>query len=83
MGWMFDNVGRLPAERYEPFTPGDSTALRDTLRPRDVLLVEGNNQSANSAFRFEFMSGTFHETFARFRMSLAWVVSVIARPVMQ
>jgi hypothetical protein len=57
MGWMFDNVGRLPAERYEPFTPGDSTALRDTLRPRDVLLVEGNNQSANSAFRFEFMSG--------------------------
>ena len=49
MGWMFDNVGRLigwlqkPAEGYEPFTPNDSTALRDTLRPGDVLLVEGNN----------------------------------------
>ena len=50
MGCMFDNVGRLTArylqkraERYEPFTPSDSTALRDTLRPGDVLLVEGNN----------------------------------------
>jgi hypothetical protein len=49
MGWMFDNVGRLigwlqkPAEGYEPFTPNDSTALRDTFRPGDVLLVEGNN----------------------------------------
>jgi hypothetical protein len=50
MRWVFDNVGRLtarylqkPAERYEPFTPSDSTALRDTLRPGDVLLVEGNN----------------------------------------
>jgi len=49
MGWMFDNVGRLigwlqePAEGYEPFTPNDSTALRDPLRPDNVLLVEGNN----------------------------------------
>jgi hypothetical protein len=49
MGWMFDNVGRLigrlqkPAQGYEPFTPNDSTALRDPLRPGDVLLVEGNN----------------------------------------
>jgi hypothetical protein len=48
MGWMFDN-GRLigwlqkPAEGYEPFTPNDSTALRDPLRPGAVLLVEGNN----------------------------------------
>jgi hypothetical protein len=47
MGWMFDNVGRLiarlqkPANHCEPFTPNDSTALRDTLRPGDVLLVEG------------------------------------------
>jgi len=49
MGWMFDSVGRLigwlqkPAEGYEPFTPNDPTALRDTLRPGNVLLVEGNN----------------------------------------
>jgi permuted papain-like amidase YaeF/Yiix C92 family enzyme len=49
MGWMFDQVGRLiarlekPASR-EPFTPGDATALRDTLRPGDVLLVEGKSR---------------------------------------
>jgi hypothetical protein len=39
MGWMFDNVGRLiawlqkPADNCEPFTPNDSMALPDTLRP--------------------------------------------------
>src|ERR1700738_3549438 len=44
---MFDNVGRLiawlqkPANHREPSAPNDSTALRDTLRPGDVLLVEG------------------------------------------
>ena len=54
MGWMFDNIGRLiarypqkPAEGYEPLTPGDLTALRETLRPGDVLLVEGNNHIAS------------------------------------
>jgi hypothetical protein len=47
MGWMFDNVGRLiarlqkPANHCEPFAPNDLTALHDTLRPGDVLLVEG------------------------------------------
>ena len=30
-------------EGYEPFTPSDPDALRATLRPGDVLLVEGNN----------------------------------------
>jgi hypothetical protein len=50
MGWMFDNVGRLiawlqkPADNCEPFTPNDSMALRDTLRPGDVLLVEGKGR---------------------------------------
>jgi hypothetical protein len=45
MGLMFDNVGRLiarlqtPANHCEPFTPNDSTALRDTLHPGDVFLV--------------------------------------------
>jgi hypothetical protein len=53
MGWMFDGVGRLtdwllkPAEGYEPVSPNDSTVLRDTLRPGDVLLVEGNNRIAS------------------------------------
>jgi hypothetical protein len=54
MGWMFDNVGRLiarlqkPANHREPFTPNDSTALRDTLRPGDVLLVEGKGRISGS-----------------------------------
>ena len=49
MGWMFDTVGRLiarlqkPANCYEPLTSND-TALRDTLRPGDVLLVEGKGR---------------------------------------
>ena len=50
MGWMFDNVGRLVARLQksgshgEPFVPNDSTALSDTLRPGDVLLVEGKGR---------------------------------------
>jgi len=49
MGWMFDSVGRLiarlekPANHCEPFAPNDSNGLRDTLRPGDVLLVEGKS----------------------------------------
>jgi hypothetical protein len=50
MGWLFDNVGRLiarlqkPAKHRDPFAPNDSTALHDTLRPGDVLLVEGKGR---------------------------------------
>ena len=50
MSWMVDGVGRLlarylekPVQGYEPFTPSDPDALRATLQPGDVLLVEGNN----------------------------------------
>ena len=50
MGWMVEGVGRLlahylekPVQGYEPFTPSEPDALRATLRPSDVLLVEGNN----------------------------------------
>ena len=50
MGVMLDRVGRVmarylekPVQGYEPFTPSDPDALRATLRPGDVLLVEGNN----------------------------------------
>jgi Permuted papain-like amidase enzyme, YaeF/YiiX, C92 family len=50
MGWMVDRVGRIiaryldePEYGYEPFTPSDADALRATLLPGDVLLVEGNN----------------------------------------
>ena len=50
MSWMADAIGRVlahylekPALGYEPFTPSDPDALRATLQPGDVLLVEGNN----------------------------------------
>src|SRR3981081_1695241 len=54
MGWMFDNAGRLiawlqkPTNHCAPFIVNDSTALRDTLQPGDVLLVEGKGPIAGS-----------------------------------
>jgi hypothetical protein len=51
MSRMLDGFGRLiagylqkPIPGYEPFTPSDPNALRQTLQPGDVLLVEGNNK---------------------------------------
>jgi hypothetical protein len=53
MSRMLDGVGRLiarylqkPVNGYEPFTPSDPDALRQSLEPGDVLLVEGNNNIA-------------------------------------
>jgi hypothetical protein len=53
MSMMLDRIGRLIAHRlqkpvpgYEPFTPSDPAALRESLQPGDVLLVEGNNHIA-------------------------------------
>jgi hypothetical protein len=50
MGWILDGVGRLiaryleqPVHGYEPFTPSEPCALRASLKPGDVLLVEGNS----------------------------------------
>jgi hypothetical protein len=50
MSFVADRVGRVlahylekPAQGYEPFTPSDPEALRATLQPGDVLLVEGSN----------------------------------------
>jgi hypothetical protein len=50
MGRIVEGVGRViarylekPAGGYEPFTPSDPRALRESLLPGDVLLVEGNN----------------------------------------
>jgi hypothetical protein len=47
---IVEGIGRVlarylekPAAGYEPFTPTDSSALRASLMPGDVLLVEGNN----------------------------------------
>ena len=49
MGSLFGNVGRSIARLQqpascEPPTPSDLTALRETLRPGDVLLVEGKGR---------------------------------------
>src|SRR5260221_1187514 len=50
MGWMIDSIGRLiarlqkPANQCEPLTLNYLTALRDTLQPGDVLLVEGKGR---------------------------------------
>src|SRR5580692_943892 len=53
MSRMLDGVGRLiarylqkPVRGYEPFTPSDPDALRQSLQPGDVLLVECNNHIA-------------------------------------
>ena len=53
MSRMLDSVGRViarylqkPVHGYEPFTPSDPDALRQSLQPGDVLLVEGNNHIA-------------------------------------
>jgi cell wall-associated NlpC family hydrolase len=53
MGVMLDMIGKLLAgylqkevPGYEPFTPSDPDALRQSLQPGDVLLVEGNNHIA-------------------------------------
>ncbi len=60
MGWMFGIVGRLiarlqqPASNSEPFTPNDSTALRDTLRPGDVLLVDCRYASERIGLGYDF-----------------------------
>jgi permuted papain-like amidase YaeF/Yiix C92 family enzyme len=50
MSFVFDGLGRVlarylekPSHGYAPFTPSDPDALRATLKPGDVLLVEGNN----------------------------------------
>src|ERR1044072_9037456 len=50
MGRVLDRVGQMiarylekPVSGYEPFTPSDPNALVASLRPGDVLLVEGNN----------------------------------------
>jgi hypothetical protein len=50
MSFVLDHIGgwlarylEKPVQGYEPFTPSNFDALKATLRPGDVLLVEGNN----------------------------------------
>jgi len=53
MAWVFERAGQViarylakPAAGYEPFTPSDPEALRHSLKPGDVLLIEGNSHVA-------------------------------------
>jgi hypothetical protein len=53
MGRVLEHVGRViarylqkSAAGYEPFTPSDPAALRASLKPGDILLVEGNDHIA-------------------------------------
>jgi len=50
MGFFLDGIGRRiaqyldrPIEGFHPFTPTNPEALRATLQPGDVLLMEGTN----------------------------------------
>lgn len=50
MNRIFNRIGRLiaaylqrPASGYEPFTPSDPAALRASIKPGDVLLIEGHS----------------------------------------
>jgi len=53
MAWVLDRIGRLvadylqqPAAGYEPLTPTDPAAVRASIRPGDILLIEGRTHIA-------------------------------------
>ena len=63
---VLDRLGHLIAGRigapdsgYEPFTPSDPVTLARTLRPADVLLVEGN-QKVSTAIKYLTQSTWSH-----------------------
>jgi hypothetical protein len=63
---VLDRLGHLIASRigapdsgYEPFTPSDPVTLAHTLRPADVLLVEGN-QKVSTAIKYLTQSTWSH-----------------------
>lgn len=63
---VLDRIGRLiarrletPASGYDPSTPSDPTALSRTLKPGDVLLIEGN-QKVSGAIKYLTQSTWSH-----------------------
>ena len=54
-------AGRITAQTsgYEPYTPSDPVVLKNTLRPGDVLLVEGN-QKVSAAIKYLTQSTWSH-----------------------
>ena len=66
---MLDRFGRVVAARletktsgYEPYTPSDPGTLARTLRPGDVLLVEGN-QKMSASIKYLTQSTWSHAAF--------------------
>jgi len=53
---------RMQASGYEPFTPSDYSTLCRTLRPGDILLVEGNER-ISSAIKYLTQSTWSHAAF--------------------
>jgi hypothetical protein len=63
---LLDRLGRFLAARlkvessgYRPYTPSDPATLRRTLRPGDILLVEGN-QKVSAAIKYLTQSTWSH-----------------------
>ena len=63
---LMDRLGRTLADRlqsqtsgYEPYTPSDPETLARTLRPGDILLVEGN-QKVSAAIKYLTQSTWSH-----------------------
>jgi hypothetical protein len=51
MKWILDRIRRLiaaylqkPAWGYEPFVPAEPTALLASIKPGDILVIEGHNR---------------------------------------
>ena len=63
---LMDRLGRKLADRlqsqtsgYEPYTPSDPETLARTLRPGDILLIEGN-QKVSAAIKYLTQSTWSH-----------------------
>ena len=50
-----------PSKAYAPFTPSDPAALRRSLQPGDVLLIEGN-QRVSTVIKYMTQSTWSHAT---------------------
>ncbi|MCV0395820.1 MAG: lipo-like protein [Rhizobiaceae bacterium] len=66
---LLDRIGRFLAARlaaessgYEPYTPSDPETLRRTLRPGDILLIEGN-QRISAVIKYLTQSTWSHSAF--------------------
>ena len=90
---MFDNVGRLiarlqkPGNHCEPLTPNGSTAVGDTLRPREVLPAEGKSH-ISGGIQYLTQSTSSHSASPdrrqhrrRCRVGAAVAISVLSNPL--